>query len=41
MKISVSQVQDLLKTREFTQQPQEYEVFEVIDSATDDPEFNF
>ena len=41
MKISLSQVQELSKAREFTQKPEEYEFFEVIDSATDDPEFNF
>lgn len=41
MKISVSQVQELLKTRDTKITPEEYEVFEVIDSETDDPEFGF
>lgn len=41
MEISQAQVQELLKSRGQKFKNHDYEVFEVIDSATDDPEFNF
>jgi len=41
IKIPADQVQELLKMRGQKLKQNEYEVFEVIDSAADDPDFNF